>query len=62
MLLWLVFWTAAYIINPPVSEKATSLPPALSFTTAIALIAAVVLGAPWIVSGFCPNSNTTRGK
>ena len=54
-LLWLVFWTCAYIIKPQSSERAPSLPPALSSTTDIVLIAAVILGVPWVVSGFRSN-------
>ena len=61
VLLWLVFWTSAYIIKPPVSEKSTSVPPAFSLMTDIAVIAAAALGTPWIVSGFRPHSGTTRG-
>ena len=53
--LWFVFWTCAYIIRPQSSENAPSLPPALSLTTDIALVAAAILGAPWVVSGFRPN-------
>ena len=53
--LWFVFWTCAYIIRPPASENAPSLPPALSLTTDIALVAATLLGVPWIVAGFRPN-------
>lgn len=51
-LLWIVFWTCAYIIKPQSSENAPSLPPALSPTTDIVLIAATIAGLPWIVSGF----------
>jgi len=54
--LWLVFWTCAYIISPPSSENAQSLPPPLSLATDIVLIAVAILGMPWVVSGFRPNS------
>ena len=53
--LWFVFWTCAYIISPSASENAPSLPPALSLMTDIALMAAALLGMPWIVSGFRSN-------
>ncbi len=62
VVLWLVFWTCAYIIKPPVSENAQSLPPALSLTTDVALGATALLGIPWVVSGFRVNSGTTRDK
>ena len=50
--LWLVFWTCAYILRPQASENAQSLPPALTLPTDLILIAAVILGLPWVVSGF----------
>jgi hypothetical protein len=50
--LWLVFWTCAYVIKPPVSENAASVPPALSLWTAVVVIAVAILGMPWVVSGF----------
>jgi hypothetical protein len=53
--LWLVFWTCAYVINPPLSENMPSQPPALTLTTGIILLAVAILGMPWIVSGFRPN-------
>jgi hypothetical protein len=53
--LWLVFWTCAYVMMPQPSENAPSLPPALSLTTAVFVIAAAVLGIPWIISGFRSN-------
>ena len=54
--LWLVFWTCAYVISPPSSENAQKLPPPLSRTTDIVLLAVAILGMPWVVSGFRPNS------
>jgi hypothetical protein len=51
-LLWIVFWTCAYIIKPQSLENASSLPPALSPPTDIVLIVATIVGVPWIVSGF----------
>jgi len=54
--LWLVFWTCACIISQPSSENAQSLPPPLSRATDIVLIAVVILGMPWVFSGFRPNS------
>ena len=53
-LLWFVFWTCAYVMRPQASENAPRLP-ALSPTTDIALIAVVIVGLPWIVSGFRSN-------
>lgn len=53
-LLWLVFWTCAYVIRPQSSEN-MPFPPALSLTTEIALVTVAILGAPWIVLGFKPN-------
>ncbi|HEV2098068.1 MAG TPA: hypothetical protein VGR45_03985 [Stellaceae bacterium] len=50
--LWLLFWTCAYILKPQASENAQSLPPALTLPTDLILIAAVILGLPWVVSGF----------
>jgi hypothetical protein len=52
--LWFVFWTCAYVMRPLASESA-QLPPALSPTTDIALVAAVIVGLPWIVLGFRSN-------
>jgi hypothetical protein len=52
--LWFVFWTCAYVMRPLASENAQPLP-ALSPTTDIALIAVVIVGLPWIVSGFRSN-------
>jgi hypothetical protein len=52
--LWFVFWTCAYVIRPLASEDAPLLP-ALSPRTDIALIAVVIVGLPWIVSGFRSN-------
>jgi hypothetical protein len=52
VLLWLAFWTCAYIIKPQSSEDAPSLPPALSMITESVLIAGAILVAPWIISGF----------
>ena len=52
--LWFVFWTCAYVMRPLASEDAQPLP-ALSPTTDIALIAVVIVGLPWIVSGFRSN-------
>jgi hypothetical protein len=54
VMLWLVFWTCAYVIRPPSSENASP-PPALSLNTDIILIAVAILGMPWIVSGFRPS-------
>ena len=52
--LWFVFWTCAYVMRPLASENVQPLP-ALSPTTDIALIAVVLVGLPWIVSGFRSN-------
>jgi hypothetical protein len=52
--LWLVFWTFAYVLRPLASEDAPPLP-ALSFSTAISVIAVAVLVLPWVVAGFRPD-------
>jgi hypothetical protein len=52
MALWLVFWTCAYVIAPPISENTPSQPPAFTLTTVLILLAVAVLGVQWIVSGF----------
>jgi hypothetical protein len=54
IILWLVFWTCAYVIRPPSSENAPW-PPALSLTTEMALVAIGISGTPWVISGFRPN-------
>jgi hypothetical protein len=51
-MLWLVFWTCAYIFHPQASENVPAPPPALTVPTAVAVIATTILGLPWIVSGF----------
>jgi hypothetical protein len=51
--LWLVFWTFAYVLRPVVSEDAPRLP-AFSPRTDIALGAAAVFVLPWVVAGFRP--------
>ena len=50
--LWVVFWTCAYVSKPQSSEMASSLPPAFTFSTIVFLIAAALFCLPWIVSGF----------
>jgi hypothetical protein len=55
VLLWLAFWTCAYVIKPQTSENAPSLPPALTLTTESVLITGTILAAPWIVKGFQSN-------
>jgi hypothetical protein len=52
--LWLVFWTAAYVLKPVASENAPPLP-AFMATTDIAVLAAAVLGLPWVIAGFRPH-------
>ena len=50
-LLWFVFWTVTYVATAHQSEM---LPQASSFTvmTGLLLLAALLIGLPWIVSGF----------
>jgi hypothetical protein len=57
--LWLVFWTFAYVLRPVASEDAPPLP-AFSASTAIAVGAASVLGLPWVIAGFRPDKKTAQ--
>jgi hypothetical protein len=50
-LLWLAFWTLAYVIKPVASENALP-PPTLTLSADLLLIAAAVSFLPWIISGF----------
>ena len=50
-LLWFVFWTFAYVLKPPLFEG-TPTPAVFSLSTAAAILAIVILVAPWIASGF----------
>lgn len=51
-MLWLVYWSFAYIMRPQPSENLPSPPgPELSATAIIVLTAAAILGLWWIVSG-----------
>jgi hypothetical protein len=52
--LWIVFWTFAYVMRPLSSENGPPLP-ALAPTTDISLILVVVLGLPWVLRGFRTN-------
>jgi hypothetical protein len=52
--LWLLFWTCAYVLAPRTTEE-DEMPPALTGRTEIAMAAALLLGLPWVVSGFRPN-------
>jgi hypothetical protein len=51
MMLWLVFWTIAYVIRSPVSEN-TSPPTLPVFSLTVTLVALAILAAPWVASGF----------
>jgi hypothetical protein len=53
--LWLVFSTFAYVLRPYSPEREPLPGPAFSLTMDIALMAAAILGVPWIVSGFRSN-------
>ncbi len=59
--LWLVFWTFAYVLKPRVSENAPPLP-ALSLTTEIAVAFTAVLGLPWVVAGFRQDQRRPTGQ
>jgi hypothetical protein len=59
--LWLVFWTAAYVLKPRVSENAPPLP-AFSATTDVAVLAAALLGLPWVIAGFRANETASRPR
>jgi hypothetical protein len=57
--LWLVFWTFAYVLRPVASEDAPPLP-AFSARTDIAVAIVGVLGLPWVVAGFRPDRKTDK--
>ena len=52
VVLWLVYWTCAYVIGQPRSEVLQSPVPALSLTTDLALAASAILVVLWCISGF----------
>jgi hypothetical protein len=55
VVLWLVFWTCAYVIRSRSSENGPPPAPPFSLTTDLALIAVAIIGVPWVVSGFRSN-------
>ncbi len=54
VVLWFVFWTAAYVLSPRSSENAPVLP-VFSPMTNIVLVAAAIVGMPWVAAGFRKN-------
>ncbi len=55
-MLWLLYWSFAYIFKPQPSENLSSPPgPELSATAIIVLTGAAILGLWWIVSGVRSN-------
>lgn len=51
VLLWMVYWTVAYVIHSQSSENG-AFPPAFTQFTLIVIGVAAVLLAPWVVLGF----------
>jgi hypothetical protein len=59
--LWLVFWTFAYVLKPVASEDAPPLP-AFSPRTDIAVATVGLLGLPWLVAGFRQDKNEQKAQ
>ena len=53
--LWLVFWTLAYVVGQPRSENLSSAGAVLSSTAEVVLAATAIVVLLWIVSGFRSN-------
>jgi|GEM_PF-1464499 hypothetical protein len=57
--LWLVFWTFAYVLRPRASENGPPLP-AFSTGTEIAVVIAGLVAVPWVIAGFRPRQTPTK--
>jgi hypothetical protein len=55
-LVWVLFWTSAYVVRSP-SFESGAMPRPFSLRTDIVLIIAAILLAPWIGCGFRSDSD-----